>query len=123
VQMHLYTLLPLIELASFSTTNSFPNACPTKFRHLIHQRWKKNLFSQNLFLGLWKQMKMATKEKSKSKQIGSEIKLILSRNQRWLSDKICMREPLLSEKINGRKDFTQDELDAINKVLSTSFKL
>jgi hypothetical protein len=68
-------------------------------------------------------MKMATKEKSKSKQIGSEIKLILSRNQRWLSDKICMREPLLSEKINGRKDWTQDELDAINKVLNTSFKL
>jgi hypothetical protein len=68
-------------------------------------------------------MKMATKEKNKSKQIGSEIKLILSRNQRWLSDMICMREPLLSEKINGRKDWTQEELDAINKVLGTSFKL
>ena len=68
-------------------------------------------------------MKMATKEKSKSKQIGSEIKLILSRNQRWLSDKICMREPLLSEKINGRKDFEQGELDKINKVLGTSFKI
>jgi len=68
-------------------------------------------------------MKMATKEKNKSKQIGSEIKLILSRNQRWLSDKICMREPLLSEKINGRRDWTQDELDTINKVLGTDFKL
>jgi len=66
---------------------------------------------------------MATKEKNKSKQIGSEIKLILSRNQRWLSDKICMREPLLSEKINGRKDWAQDELDSINKVLGTNFKL
>ena len=68
-------------------------------------------------------MKMAIKEKNKSKQIGSQIKLILSRNQRWLSDKICMREPLLSEKINGRKDFTQEELDSINKVLNTDFKL
>jgi hypothetical protein len=66
---------------------------------------------------------MAVKEKKTSKQIGSEIKLILSRNQRWLSDMICMREPLLSEKINGRKDWTQEELDAINKVLGTSFKL
>lgn len=81
------------------------------------------MFSQNLFLRLWKQMKMAIKEKNKSKQIGSQIKLILSRNQRWLSDKICMREPLLSEKINGRRDFTQEELDSINKVLNTDFKL
>lgn len=66
---------------------------------------------------------MSTKEKSKSKQIGAEIKLILSRNQRWLSDKIKMREPLLSEKINGRKDFEQSELDLINKVLDTNYKL
>lgn len=66
---------------------------------------------------------MATKEKNKSKQIGDQIKILLSRNQRWLSDKICMREPLLSEKINGRKDFEQDELDKINKVLGTDFKL
>lgn len=66
---------------------------------------------------------MAVNEKKTSKQIGAEIKLLLSRNQRWLSDMICMREPLLSEKINGRKDFVQDELDIINKVLSTHFKL
>lgn len=66
---------------------------------------------------------MATKEKNKSKVIGDQIKLLLNRNQRWLSDQICMREPLLSEKINGRKDFTQEDLDKINKVLGTSFKL
>lgn len=72
---------------------------------------------------MWKQLKMAVKEKKTSKQIGSEIKLLLSRNQRWLSDQICMREPLLSEKINGRKDFEQVDLDKINKVLGTSFKL
>jgi hypothetical protein len=66
---------------------------------------------------------MAVKEKKTSKQIGAEIKLLLSRNQRWLSDQICMREPLLSEKINGRKDFEQAELDSINKILGTSFKL
>lgn len=68
-------------------------------------------------------MIMAIKEKNKSKAIGDQIKLLLSRNQRWLSDQICMREPLLSEKINGRKDFTQEELDKINKVLNTNFKL
>lgn len=66
---------------------------------------------------------MAAKEKNKSKVIGEQIKLLLSRNQRWLSDKICMREPLLSEKINGRKDFEQSELDRINKVLGTEFNL
>jgi plasmid maintenance system antidote protein VapI len=68
-------------------------------------------------------MKMATKEKSKNKLIGDRIKELLSRNQRWLADQIHMREPLLSEKINDRKDFTQDDLDRINKILGTSFKL
>lgn len=81
------------------------------------------MFSPNNILSLWKQMIMAIKEKNKSKAIGDQIKLLLSRNQRWLSDQICMREPLLSEKINGRKDFTQEELDKINKVLNTNFKL
>jgi plasmid maintenance system antidote protein VapI len=66
---------------------------------------------------------MATKEKSKNKQIGDQIKRLLSRNQRWLADEIHMREPLLSEKINDRKDFTQEDLDKINKALGTSFKL
>lgn len=72
---------------------------------------------------MWKQLIMATKEKSKNKQIGNEIKKLLSRNQRWLADQIHMREPLLSEKINDRKDFTQEELDIINKVLGTGFKI
>lgn len=52
-----------------------------------------------------------------------EIKSRLSRNQRWLAGMICMREPVLSNKINDREDWTQDELDKINKVLGTSFKL
>lgn len=68
-------------------------------------------------------MKMATKEKSKNRQIGDQIKRLLSRNQRWLADQICMREPLLSEKINDRKDWEQSELDQINKILGTTFKL
>jgi len=68
-------------------------------------------------------MKMAIKEKSKNKQIGDKIKELLSRNQRWLADQIQMREPLLSEKINDRKDFTQEDLEKINKILGTSFKL
>lgn len=81
------------------------------------------MFSPNKVLGLCKQMKMATKEKSKNKQIGDQIKKLLSRNQRWLSDQIHMREPLLSEKINDRRQFTQEELNAINKALGTDFKL
>ena len=66
---------------------------------------------------------MAVKEKNNSKNIGEQIKLHLSRNQRWLSDQICMTESRLSEKINGRRNFTQSDLDKINKVLGTSFKL
>lgn len=66
---------------------------------------------------------MAVKEKNKSKIIGAQLKELLSRNQRWLSDRIHMREPLLSEKITGRKDFTQEELDLINKEMNTDFKL
>lgn len=66
---------------------------------------------------------MAVKEKNKSKIIGAQLKEILSRNQRWLANKIQMREALLSEKITGQKDFTQEELDLINKQLETNFKL
>lgn len=66
---------------------------------------------------------MSVKEKNKSKIIGAQLKDILSRNQRWLANKIQMREPLLSEKITGQKDFTQEELDLINKQLGTEFKL
>jgi len=53
----------------------------------------------------------------------NEIKAHLSRNQRWLANQIGMRAPVLSNKINDREDFTQEELDKINKVLETSFKL
>ncbi len=68
-------------------------------------------------------MQMMAKEKTKSKLIGAKLKELLSRNQRWLADRIQMREPLLSEKITGRKDFTQEELDLINKEMNTDFKL
>lgn len=66
---------------------------------------------------------MPVKEKNKSKIIGDQIKLHLNRNQRWLSDQICMTESRLSEKMNGRREFTQSDLDKINKALGTSFKL
>ncbi len=66
---------------------------------------------------------MAVKEKNKSKIIGAKLKEILSRNQRWLANKIQMREALLSEKITGQKEFTQEELDLINKELNTDFRL
>lgn len=66
---------------------------------------------------------MSVKEKNKSKVIGAQLKELLSRNQRWLAGKIKMREALLSEKITGVKEFTQAELDLINKEMNTDFKL
>lgn len=62
---------------------------------------------------------MATKQKT----IGEQIKFLLSRNQRWLAKQIKMREALLSEKINEVKEWSQEDLDKINKVLGTDFKL
>lgn len=64
---------------------------------------------------------MATKQKAVT--IGEQIKELLSRNQRWLARQINMREALLSEKINEVRNWTQEDLDKINKVLGTNFKL
>lgn len=61
--------------------------------------------------------------KQKTIPIGEQIKSILNKNQRWLAQQIGMREALLSEKINQVKDWNQEDLDKINKVLGTSFKL
>jgi group I intron endonuclease len=52
-----------------------------------------------------------------------ELKSHLKRNQRWLADQIEMREVALSNKINGIEDWTQEDLDKINSVLHTTFKL
>ncbi len=61
--------------------------------------------------------------KTDRKTISDQIKLELMRNQRWLAKKIGMRESLLSEKINMVKEWEQGDLDKINKVLGTCYKL
>lgn len=65
---------------------------------------------------------MAAKVK-KSASLGKLIKSHLNRNQRWLAKETGMREPDLSEKLNDLKQFTQEELDKINSVLQTNYKL
>lgn len=57
------------------------------------------------------------------RSIGDQIKDHFTRNQSWLASKIGMSEGQLSKKMKGKKPWTQDELDAINKILDTSFKL
>lgn len=64
---------------------------------------------------------MAHKVKDK-KAIGEQIRGLL-KTQTWLALETGISEAQLSRKMNGTKDWTQDELDKINKVLGTSFKL
>lgn len=64
---------------------------------------------------------MADKLKDK-KVIGNKIKEHFT-NQSWLAGQIGMSEAQLSRKIKGTRDWTQEELDKINKVLNTNFKL
>jgi hypothetical protein len=65
---------------------------------------------------------MATKLKE-NRSIGDQIKDHFKKNQTWLSMQTGISEAQLSRKIKGTKDWTQDELDKINKVLGTNFKL
>lgn len=65
---------------------------------------------------------MAPKIKEK-KTIGEQIKFIFSRNQAWLARQVGLSEAQLSRKINETKDWTQEDLDKINKILDTDFKL
>jgi len=64
-----------------------------------------------------------TAKATKKQTIGERIKAHFSRNQRWLAEQIGMSSSLLSEKINEHRDWTQKDLDKINKVLGTDFKL
>lgn len=65
---------------------------------------------------------MAQKEKDK-KAIGKKIKSHFMRNQAWLSFETGISEAQLSRKINGTRDWTQEDLDKINLVLGENFKL
>jgi Cro/C1-type helix-turn-helix DNA-binding protein len=65
---------------------------------------------------------MAQKIKEK-RSIGDQIKDHFIRNQSWLAQQIGMSEAQLSRKIKGTKEWLQEDLDKINKVLNTDFKL
>lgn len=63
-------------------------------------------------------------QKTKDMQaIGREIKSHFNRNQGWLARQIGMSEAQLSRKMSGMVEWTQIELDKINAVLGTKFKL
>jgi len=55
--------------------------------------------------------------------ICNAIKAHFTRNQGWLAREIGMSESFLSKKINDLVDWTQPELDKVNKALGTDFKL
>jgi plasmid maintenance system antidote protein VapI len=77
---------------------------------------------QEIFLSLMKLFLMVQKIKEK-RSIGDQIKDHFIKNQSWLAEQIGMSEAQLSRKIKGTKEWTQDDLDKINKVLNTDFKL
>jgi plasmid maintenance system antidote protein VapI len=64
---------------------------------------------------------MAQKIKE-NKSIGEQIKDHFT-NQSWLAAQTGISEAQLSRKMKGRIDWTQDDLDKINKLLGTSFKI
>lgn len=63
---------------------------------------------------------MAVKE---SRSIADQIRDHFKRNQSWLAKKIGISEGQLSKKMHNKVQWTQEELDKINKVLGTHFKL
>lgn len=61
--------------------------------------------------------------KKEKPTIGDRIKDLFKRNQSWLAHKTGISDAQLSRKINGLRDWTQEDLDKINKVLNTDFKI
>lgn len=70
-------------------------------------------------------MESVTKsEIRRRKLLGNKIKEALDgRKQYWLAEKLGIPDDYLSNKLNGRKQLTQEELDKINVILDTSFTL
>lgn len=63
-------------------------------------------------------------EKVKSITIPEKIITALDgRTQRWLSFRAQIPESDLSKKMNGKDDFSQEELNRINEVLNCSISL
>jgi hypothetical protein len=65
---------------------------------------------------------MAAKVKD-NRSIGDQIKAHFQKNQTWLAIQTGISEAQLSRKIKGTKEWTQEELDKVNKILGTHFKL
>lgn len=57
-----------------------------------------------------------------SRSIGEQIKDHFT-NQSWLASQIGISEAQLSRKMKGKIEWTQDDLDKINRVLGTDFKI
>lgn len=55
--------------------------------------------------------------------INDAIRVHCSKNLGWLAEQIGMSQGQLSKKLHETKQWKQDELDKVNKVLGTSFKL
>lgn len=50
------------------------------------------------------------------------IKALDGRPQRWLALRIMMPEDELSKKLNGKKEFTDEEISQINELLKSKIK-
>lgn len=61
--------------------------------------------------------------KTKKESIGIIIKSHLNKNLGWLAQQIGISKSQLSKKIHETKPWKQEELDKINELLGTSFKL
>jgi hypothetical protein len=55
--------------------------------------------------------------------ISDQIKAHFTKNQTWLAKQIGMSNGQLSKKLSDKVDWTQPELDRVNKALGTDFKL
>lgn len=56
----------------------------------------------------------------------SELKYIAKdngRKQRYLAEKLMMYEPIFNQKFHGHIPFTQPELDILNSILKTNFRI
>ncbi len=67
---------------------------------------------------------LSIKEKNLNKKISDGIRYaMVGRTQRWVSDQTLIPEDKLSNKMRSRSKWKQEDLDKINKVLGTDFKL
>ena len=67
---------------------------------------------------------LSIKEKNSNKKVSDLIRYaMVGRTQRWLSDQTLIPEDRLSNKMRSRAKWKQEDLDKINKVLGTDFKL